>query len=78
MSNLFGIFNTGNSGLNAAQVAVATTSQNITNAKNEFYSRQRVNFSASPALSSQGVSVGSGVTITFIMMMRVVFFPNIR
>lgn len=42
MSNLFGILNTGNSGLNAAQVAVATTSQNIANAQNTFYTRQRV------------------------------------
>jgi len=79
MSNLFGIFNTGNSGLNAAQVAVATTSQNITNAKNEFYSRQRVNFSASPALSSQGVSVGSGVTITSIVRIHDEFvFSKLR
>jgi len=67
MSNLFGILNTGNSGLNAAQVAVATTSQNISNAQNEFYTRQRVNFSASPAVSSQGLSIGSGVTVTSIV-----------
>lgn len=67
MSNLFGILNTGNSGLNAAQVAVATTSQNISNAQNEFYTRQRVSFSASAAISSQGVSVGSGVTVTSIV-----------
>ncbi|WP_263832740.1 flagellar hook-associated protein FlgK [Sulfurospirillum oryzae] len=79
MSNLFGIFNTGNSGLNAAQVAVATTSQNIANAKNEFYTRQRVNFSASPALSSQGVSVGSGVTVTSIVRIHDEFvFSKLR
>lgn len=79
MSNLFGIFNTGNSGLNAAQVAVATTSQNIANAKNEFYTRQRVNFSASPALSSQSVSVGSGVTVTSIVRIHDEFvFSKLR
>jgi len=79
MSNLFGIFNTGNSGLNAAQVAVATTSQNIANAKNEFYTRQRVNFSASPALSGQGVSVGSGVTVTSIVRIHDEFvFSKLR
>ncbi|WP_041957416.1 flagellar hook-associated protein FlgK [Sulfurospirillum arsenophilum] len=79
MSNLFGIFNTGNSGLNAAQVAVATTSQNIANAKNEFYTRQRVNFSASPALSGQGVSVGSGVTVTSIVRIHDEFvFAKLR
>lgn len=79
MSNLFGIFNTGNSGLNAAQVAVATTSQNIANAKNEFYTRQRVNFSASPALTGQGVSVGSGVTVTSIVRIHDEFvFTKLR
>lgn len=79
MSNLFGIFNTGNSGLNAAQVAVATTSQNIANAKNEFYTRQRVNFSASPALTGQGVSVGSGVTVTSIVRIHDEFvFSKLR
>ena len=79
MSNLFGILNTGNSGLNAAQVAVATTSQNIANAKNEFYTRQRVNFSASPALSGQGDSVGSGVTVTSIVRIHDEFvFTKLR
>jgi len=79
MSNLFGILNTGNSGLNAAQVAVATTSQNIANAKNEFYTRQRVNFSASPALSGQSVSVGSGVTVTSIVRIHDEFvFAKLR
>jgi len=61
--SLFSILNTGTSGLNAAQVAVATTSQNIANADNDYYTRQRVQFTASDALSSQGISVGSGVTV---------------
>ena len=67
MSNLFGILNTGISGLNAAQVAVATTGQNIANAKNDSYTRQRVVFTASPAMNTQGVSIGSGVSVTSIV-----------
>jgi len=65
--SLFSILNTGTSGLNAAQVAVATTSQNIANADNDYYTRQRVQFTASNALSSQGISIGSGVTINSIV-----------
>lgn len=61
--SLFSTLNTGTSGLNAAQVAVATTSQNIANADNDYYTRQRVQFTASNALNSQGISVGSGVTV---------------
>ena len=79
MSNLFGILNTGVSGLNASQVAVATTGQNIANAKNEFYTRQRVTFSASPAISSQGVSIGTGVSITSIVRIHDEFvFTKLR
>ena len=61
--SLFSTLNTGTSGLNAAQVAVATTSQNIANADNDYYTRQRVQFTASDALNSQGISIGSGVTV---------------
>lgn len=79
MSNLFGIFNTGKSGLNASQVAVATTSQNIANAKNEFYTRQRVQFSASHAVSSGGLSIGAGVTVTSIVRIHDEFvFTKLR
>ena len=79
MSNLFGILNTGVSGLNAAQVAVATTGQNIANAKNEFYTRQRVTFASSPAINTQGVSVGSGVTVTSIVRIHDEFvFTKLR
>ncbi|AOO65145.1 flagellar hook-associated protein FlgK [Sulfurospirillum halorespirans DSM 13726] len=61
---LFSTLNTGTSALNAAQVAVSITSQNIANVDNTSYSRQRVNLSASTAVSSGGVSVGTGVTVT--------------
>ncbi|KFL35352.1 MULTISPECIES: flagellar hook-associated protein FlgK [unclassified Sulfurospirillum] len=61
---LFSTLNTGTSALNASQVAVATTSQNIANQDNTSYTRQRVNLAASSAVSSGGVSVGTGVTVT--------------
>ncbi|WP_238585309.1 flagellar hook-associated protein FlgK [Sulfurospirillum halorespirans] len=64
MMGLFSTLNTGTSALNAAQVAVSITSQNIANVDNTSYSRQRVNLSASTAVSSGGVSVGTGVTVT--------------
>ncbi len=65
--SLFSTLNTGKTGLNAAQVAVATTSQNITNADNEFYTRQRVKFAASTPLYTQGISIGTGVSVTSIV-----------
>jgi flagellar hook-associated protein 1 len=68
--SLFSTLNTGTSGLNAAQVAVAITSQNISNADNTSYTRQRVNLSASSAVSSGGVSVGTGVTIASIVRLH--------
>ncbi|MBP1679904.1 MAG: flagellar hook-associated protein FlgK [Proteobacteria bacterium] len=77
--SLFSTLNTGTSGLNAAQVAVATTSQNIANVDNAFYTRQRVTQSASLALNTQGVSVGTGVTITSIVRIHDEFvFTKLR
>lgn len=77
--SLFSTLNTGTSGLNAAQVAVATTSQNIANVDNAFYTRQRVTQSASLALNTQGVSVGTGVTITSVVRIHDEFvFTKLR
>lgn len=61
---LFSTLNTGTSALNASQVAVAITSQNIANVNNTSYTRQRVNLSASTSINSNGVSIGSGVTVS--------------
>lgn len=61
---LFSTLNTGTSALNASQVAVAITSQNIANVNNSSYTRQRVNLSASTSINSNGVSIGSGVTVS--------------
>lgn len=64
---IFSILHTGTTGLNAAQVAVATTSQNIANADNDSYTRQRVQLTASNAVTSGGVSIGTGVTVKSIV-----------
>ncbi len=65
--SLFSTLNTGTSALNASQISVATTSQNIANVDNPFYTRQRVSLSARTALNTQGMSIGTGVTITSIV-----------
>ncbi len=65
--SLFSALNTGVSGLNASQIAVSTTSHNIANANNEFYTRQRVNFSASTPFHTQPGDIGTGVSVTSIV-----------
>ncbi|ACZ12162.1 flagellar hook-associated protein FlgK [Sulfurospirillum deleyianum] len=76
---IFSTLNTGTSALNAAQVAVATTSQNIANVDNPYYTRQRVTLSASDALNTKGVSIGTGVSITSIVRIHDEFvFSKLR
>jgi flagellar hook-associated protein 1 FlgK len=65
--SLFSALNTGVSGLNASQTAVSTTSHNIANANNEFYTRQRVNFAASTPFHTQPGDIGTGVSVTSIV-----------
>ena len=65
--SLFSALNTGISGLNGAQTAVATTSHNIANANNDFYTRQRVNFAASTPFHTQPGDIGTGVSVTSIV-----------
>ena len=56
-----------------------TTSQNIANAINEFYTRQRVSFAATPTISTQGVSIGTGVSVTSIVRIHDEFvFSKLR
>lgn len=77
--SLFSSLNTGTSALNASQVAVATTSQNIANVDNPFYTRQRVSLTASTALNTQGVSIGTGVTVTSVVRIHDEFvFTKLR
>lgn len=65
--SLFSALNTGVSGLNGAQTAVTTTSHNIANANNDFYTRQRVNFAASTPFHTQPGDIGTGVSVTSIV-----------
>lgn len=65
--SLFSALNTGRSGLNASQVAVSTTSHNIANANNEFYTRQRVSFAASTPFHTAPGDIGTGVSVTSIV-----------
>lgn len=65
--SLFSALNTGVSGLNGSQLAVTTTSHNIANANNEFYTRQRVNFEASTPFRTSPGDVGTGVSVTSIV-----------
>jgi len=65
--SLFSALNTGVTGLNASQTAVTTTSHNIANANNEFYTRQRVNFAASTPFHTQPGDIGTGVSVTSIV-----------
>lgn len=65
--SLFSALNTGRSGLNASQTAVTTTSHNIANANNEYYTRQRVTFAASTPFHTQPGDIGTGVSVTSIV-----------
>lgn len=63
MSSIFNSLSVGYSGLNASQVAIDTTSHNITNAESEGYTRQRVVSSAAIPIASGPGLVGNGVKV---------------
>ena len=63
MGSIFNTLNIGYSGLNVAQVGVNTTSQNISNAETEGYSRQRVVVESATPLSLAPGNVGNGAAI---------------
>jgi len=65
--SLFSALNTGTSGLNASQTSVTTTSHNIANANNEFYTRQRVSYAASTPFHTLPGDIGTGVSVTSIV-----------
>lgn len=62
MAGLLGTLNTAKSGMNVSQVAIQTTSHNISNINTPGYSRQRVSQTASSPYSNPGLnsSLGSG------------------
>lgn len=64
MSGLFSTFNTAVKGLNAQQTALSTSSNNISNANTEGYSRQRVELKEDITYEIAGVGrMGTGVKI---------------
>lgn len=64
--SLFSTLNTGYSGLSAAELATSVTGNNISNANNDYYTRQRVVTSASTPMDVTPGSIGTGVTVTSI------------
>ena len=63
MASIFNTLNIGYSGLNAASIGINTTSQNISNAEVEGYSRQRVVQSAATPLYTSPGNVGNGTSV---------------
>ena len=63
MATLFNTLGIGYSGLNASQVGINTTGQNVANAETDGYSRKRVIQSAATPLSLAPGNVGNGVEI---------------
>lgn len=63
MVSLFGSLNVGEQALRASSVALQTVGQNIANASNETFHRQRVFMDALPALDKVTYQLGSGVDV---------------
>ena len=63
MASIFNALNIGYSGLNAAQLEINTTSQNVANADTPGYSRQTVMTEAAQPLNTTPGAVGNGVQI---------------
>ena len=61
MSNIIGLLDLGRGALLAHQQAISITGHNIANVNTPGYSRQRVNLSANPGLTSTPGQIGSGV-----------------
>jgi len=65
-----GILDTGLRALKAYQIALATTSHNISNAATEGYSRQRANLAPTLPMPHTPGQIGSGVEATYITRLR--------
>lgn len=61
MPSLFGILSSGSSALQTQQAAIEVTGQNIANANNAAYARQRLNVQATSQVDGQFGSVGTGI-----------------
>ncbi len=65
--SLFSTLGTGTSGLKASELAIATTGHNISNANNEYYTRQRVVMQANEPFHTIPGDIGTGVNVTTIV-----------
>jgi flagellar hook-associated protein 1 FlgK len=74
--SLFSVLNTGTRGLNASQMAMDVTSQNISNANVEGYSRKRLVLSADYRRDGAYGQVGMGVDVVSIERMRSKFLDD--
>lgn len=81
MAGLLSTLNTAKSGMNVSQVAIQTTSHNISNINTPGYSRQRVNQSASSPYSMPGKNsnfgagqIGTGAQINDVTRIRNSFY----
>lgn len=61
MAGIFDSLYTAYSGLQVSQIAVNVTSNNVSNASNDSYSRQRVNIQAKSPFKTQPGDIGTGV-----------------
>lgn len=60
--SLFDTLTTARSGMQAAQIGISVTANNIANASTEGYSRQAVDLGSAGTLSTRGLLLGQGVT----------------
>ncbi|MBN2038266.1 MAG: flagellar hook-associated protein FlgK [Chitinispirillaceae bacterium] len=74
--SLFGILNIGTRGLNASQLAMNVTGQNISNADVEGYSRKRLNLAADYRWDPGYGQMGMGVDVISIDRMRSAFIDE--
>ena len=65
--SLFSTLGTGVSGLKANELAIATTGHNISNANNDYYTRQRVVMHANEPFHTTPGDIGTGVNVTTIV-----------
>jgi flagellar hook-associated protein 1 FlgK len=70
MPGLFDILNLGTRAMQAQQAGVTVTGQNLANANNAAYSRQRVNFQTSEAVATSVGVLGTGVQVAGIQQLR--------
>jgi flagellar hook-associated protein 1 FlgK len=74
--SLFSSLNTGYSGLNTHQGAIAVTSNNVTNASNPDYTRERAQIVSSDAIHTSSGDIGMGAKIKTVIRIKNEFLFN--